>query len=774
MAHSASSTPSNSNTNNLVWTTSNMSSTYSSPIFASPYLDGITQHATETSTSTQADIIAVPTSIDFNNNNSNISYNAGTPALFDSFNADVSSAPVSTNNTIAPQDFCLYERMDPSAFDFPLFGETFKQQKQKQTGAFQNQLADEELSLALELQHQQQMEQLRFIQSHSMPTPPHAIVSDGLPAAAASFCDMPLFPEDLALSASLPTSTSASSSKVSYGFDSLTALMDDSVVDLGRVAYGMSAQPQVSLHQYQEQPLVYYANVADTPLLDGPSTPYLNSPFSPALDTPAMTDLAFRHVGDYGCSGQTPLFGSAEHAFPFHLPLPIQLQHGLMARSGCDMVAPHSTLLVAASLDSSAPPTFGAFGRLGDTEADIIRHIKMEESSDNVSLSLSDISSASSPLYSDDDDMAFKDEQDDEDMDPHEIESRMTPLALDRHPSVSGDNDSEIDTDDHHADASYIPVATFVHNHKRKSKAGVAPPSITKRTRPTLASPFGGNREPESSSSSISPKLFVDMETASSLSSLPVEQESGNQPSDNHFSIDQSSNKPSTKRRSLKKDTGGRRFACEYPGCGRTFTRLYNMHSHERTHNPAAARPFACDEPNCVRSFTRKHDLQRHQNSVHLGQRRFRCDTCAKMFSRLDGLRRHYGKPNICVPNPNSQQSGIQAGDYPADDDDGVNDEDDSSDESDTENDPHLLKKKSSGLDDIHALDGHDPSSPTSSRFPWNPGDHATSFPWSHSDFSRKPTINLWNPFALQNFLAADDKVHRVPVPPKNMQAFTH
>ncbi|KAG0280719.1 hypothetical protein BGZ95_008997 [Linnemannia exigua] len=738
MAHSASSTPSNSTTNNLVWTASNMSSASNSPMFASPYLDGITQHATETSTSTQVDIITMPASIGFDNS-SNSSNDAGTPALFDSFNADISSAPVSTN-TIAPQDFCLYERMDPSAFDFPLFGETFKQQKQKQTGAFQNQLADEELSLALELQHQQQMEQMRYVQSHSMPTPPQAIVSDGLPAVAASLCDMPLFPEDLALSASLPASASTSSNRVSYGFDSLSALMDDSVFDLGRVAYAMSLQPQIPLHQNQEQTRVYYANVADTPLLDGPSTPYLNSPFSPALDTPAMTDLAFRHVSDYGCSGQTPLFGSAESAFPFHLPLPIQLQHGLMATSGCDMVAPHSTLLVAASPDLSAPPTFGAFGRLGDIETDLIRHIKMKKTSDSVSLSLSEISSAlSSPLYSDDDDMALKDEQDDEDMDPHETESsacrttsgngngdwddrhqttssssastvvsfvysgrrkakdaahpallsgrRMTPLALDRHPSVSGDNDSEIDTDDHHADASYIPVATFVHSHKRKSKAGLAPPSISKRTRPTLASPFGGKKEPEPSSS-ISPKLFVDMETVSSSSSLPIEQGSGNQPSDNHYPIDQSPNKRlqlSTKRRSVKKDTGGRRFACEHPGCGRTFTRLYNMHSHERTHNPAAARPFACDGPNCDRSFTRKHDLQRHQNSVHLGQRRFRCDTCAKMFSRLDGLRRHYGKPNLCVPNPNSQQSGIQAGDYPADDADGVNDEDDSSDESDTE-----------------------------------------------------------------------------------------
>ncbi|KAF9130929.1 hypothetical protein BGW39_002457 [Mortierella sp. 14UC] len=729
MAHSASSTPSNSTANNFAWTAPNMPSTQTSPVAASPYLDDIAQHATETSTCTQVDINALPASIDTNFINGN---NAETSALFNSLLTDISSAPVSTN-TITPQDFCLYERMDPSAFDFPLFGETFKQQKLKQTGAFQTQLTDEELGLALEMQHQQQMEQLRFIQSHSMPTPPHAIMSDGLSAAAASFCDMPLFPEDLALSASLPAGTSTSANKVSYGFDSLSALMDDSVVDLGRVAAAMSSQPQVPLHQYQQQTRVYYANVTDTPLLDGPSTPYLNSPFSPALDTPAMPDLAFRHVGDYGCGSQTPLFGSAGPSFPFHLPLPIQLQHGLMATSGCDMVAPHSTLLVAASPDLSAPPTFG---RLGDAETDLI-HIKKEENSDTASFSLSDFSSApNSPLYSDDD-MAFKDEQDDEDMDPYDGESpaldrttvgngngdwddqyrgtstssasaavsfvysgrrkakdtahppvfsasrRMTPLAPSSHPSVSGDYDSEIDADDHQADASYIPVVSFVHNHKRKSKAGLAPPSIIKRTRPTLASPYGGNQGHESSSSSVSPKQLLDMETASS-SSLPLSQESDSHPSDDQPPAGQSTNKrlsidrPSTKRRTVK-DTAGRRFACEHPGCGRAFTRLYNLHSHERTHNPNAARPFACEEPNCVRSFTRKHDLQRHQTSVHLGQRRFRCDTCNKMFSRLDGLRRHYGKPNNCAPKGSAPQAGDDL------DDDGDKEEDDSSDESDTE-----------------------------------------------------------------------------------------
>ncbi|KAG0045566.1 hypothetical protein BGZ89_005576, partial [Linnemannia elongata] len=174
-------------------------------------------------------------------------------------------------------DFCLYERMDPSAFDFPLFGESFKHQKLKQGGLFQNQLTDEELTLALDMQQQQQMEQLRYFQSH-------AIGSDGLSTAAGtSFDGHPLISADMGLSS--PMATSTSSNKVSFGFDSLAALMDDSALDLGHVAAAMKIQAQVPFHdhqlqQHQQQTHVFYTPVhaSDTPLLDAPSTPCLNSP----------------------------------------------------------------------------------------------------------------------------------------------------------------------------------------------------------------------------------------------------------------------------------------------------------------------------------------------------------------------------------------------------------------------------------------------------------------------------------------------------------------
>ncbi|KAG0283940.1 hypothetical protein BGZ96_011694 [Linnemannia gamsii] len=761
---STSSNPSNPSTvNNTAWTPSNMSSTHSSPIGV------FAQHTPE------APILSLALAVDISASPASIDDITGTPALFDSLNLDVSTMPVSTN-TIAPQDFCLYERMDTSAFDFPLFGESFKQQKLKQGSLFQNQMTDEEFTLVLDMQQQQQMEQFHSIQSHAM-------ALDGQSAAAAavgsSLYEQPLIPADMAFGN--PLSASSSANKVSFGFDSLAALMDDSAFDLSH------AQAQVPFHhQYQQQHTqVYYtpANASDTPLLDAPSTPCINSPFSPSLDTPAMPHLGFKFGGDFGCGDQTPLFGSGGPMFPFQLP--IQFGHGMPQGSGCDMVAPQSTLLNA----SPNPPAPITFGGLGETAAtDLINvstlHIK-KEAEDIAKISLSPLSvflsATNSPLLSDDDDsddddfddsddMDFKDEPEDEDMEPYDTESpapgssaatsatntvvsfvysgkrklhdasrpalfsarRTTPLALDRHPSVSGDNDndSEIDVDDHQADTSYIPVASFVHNRKRKSKAAPVAASPVKRTRPALASPYGGNFDSSSSSSSATAKQLFDTETFAS-SPLSNQEESDDFPPAQQSSNKRSSNGVASSKKASSNSDSYRPYVCEHPDCGRAFNRLFNLRSHVRTHDPNSERPYVCEEVDCNKAFTRKHDLQRHQTSVHQGQRRYVCDTCKKSFSRQDGLRRHYRREiNSCAPG---RIEGVPGDDY-----NGIDDEydDDSSDASDTENDQHLIEKSSSH--DTQASDGLEPSSIKKSNptFPWNPGDQTAFFPQSLPDQS--------------------------------------
>ncbi|KAI1298986.1 hypothetical protein EDD11_006581 [Mortierella claussenii] len=100
-----------------------------------------------------------------------------------------------------------------------------------------------------------------------------------------------------------------------------------------------------------------------------------------------------------------------------------------------------------------------------------------------------------------------------------------------------------------------------------------------------------------------------------------------------------------------KKSMATKRFSCNHPGCDRQFARLFNLHTHEKTHDPEQARPFTCPDAECAKAFSRKHDLQRHEASVHKGERNFACNNCHKPFSRQDGLRRHLAVKGPCSDN---------------------------------------------------------------------------------------------------------------------------
>ncbi|KAF9187896.1 hypothetical protein BGZ51_000991 [Haplosporangium sp. Z 767] len=181
------------------------------------------------------------------------------------------------------------------------------------------------------------------------------------------------------------------------------------------------------------------------------------------------------------------------------------------------------------------------------------------------------------------------------------------------------DQNSSDEDDDDYDDDEFIPSRSFsASGYKRKAcevfatsdrRSGTDSPLPTlsaKRTRPQLASPFGGNT---------------------------------------------STNRRKTKRTPRsKKLTATKRFSCIHPGCERRFARLFNLHTHERTHDPHQVRPFVCSDAGCSKAFSRKHDLQRHEASVHKGERNYKCPTCGKLFSRQDGLRRHHAvKGSICT-----------------------------------------------------------------------------------------------------------------------------
>ncbi|KAJ1901544.1 hypothetical protein LPJ66_000718 [Kickxella alabastrina] len=98
----------------------------------------------------------------------------------------------------------------------------------------------------------------------------------------------------------------------------------------------------------------------------------------------------------------------------------------------------------------------------------------------------------------------------------------------------------------------------------------------------------------------------------------------------------------SSKRQREEEDDGEedsvKRFHCEI--CNRGFSRLYNMRTHQQTHEPRSekARPFNC--AHCQRTFTRKHDMIRHQ-VLHDDSDGFKCKDCNRGFARMDVLERH-------------------------------------------------------------------------------------------------------------------------------------
>ncbi|RVX75489.1 hypothetical protein B0A52_00842 [Exophiala mesophila] len=174
----------------------------------------------------------------------------------------------------------------------------------------------------------------------------------------------------------------------------------------------------------------------------------------------------------------------------------------------------------------------------------------------------------------------------------------MAPKKRSQTPRHYADHDSQSLSDQSHTSAAARPPPPSypdptIKDHRRKVKLDPHPSNLNHNSQSPLL--------PES------PPSLVDGATSGPHS----RRESTSTMRTSSISLDGAAAGCTPTGRVSKAKKGKRVHACDFPGCGKVFTRAEHRRRHELNHNPDAL--FPCTRPGCRKAFHRVDLLQRHQ-----------------------------------------------------------------------------------------------------------------------------------------------------------------